>query len=42
MVSIRLMPRDEKFFELFISDGENLASGAQELAALDADLRPAR
>jgi predicted phosphate transport protein (TIGR00153 family) len=34
MVSIRLMPRDEKFFELFISDGENLASGAQELEAL--------
>jgi predicted phosphate transport protein (TIGR00153 family) len=34
MVSIRLMPRDEKFFEIFISDGENLASGAQELAAL--------
>jgi predicted phosphate transport protein (TIGR00153 family) len=34
MVSIRLMPRDEKFFDLFISDAENLASGAQALEAL--------
>jgi predicted phosphate transport protein (TIGR00153 family) len=34
MVSIRLMPRDEKFFDLFIKDAENLVSGAQALEAL--------
>ena len=37
MVSIRLMPRDEKFFDLFITDGENLVLGAEELAALMQD-----
>ncbi len=31
MVSIRLMPRDEKFFDLFVSDAENLAAGARAL-----------
>jgi uncharacterized protein len=34
MVSIRLMPRDEKFFELFVSDAENLLEGGRELAEL--------
>jgi predicted phosphate transport protein (TIGR00153 family) len=34
MVSIRLMPRDEKFFDLFVTDGENLVAGSQELALL--------
>jgi uncharacterized protein len=34
MVSIRLMPRDEKFFDLFVSDAENLAAGAQALEEL--------
>lgn len=32
MVSLRLMPRDEKFFDLFIAAGENLLSAASELA----------
>lgn len=34
MVSIRLMPRDEKFFDLFIADAENLHAAAQELTSL--------
>lgn len=34
MVSIRLMPRDERFFELFVADGEHLVAAAGELAAL--------
>jgi predicted phosphate transport protein (TIGR00153 family) len=31
MVSLRLMPRDVKFFELFITDGDNLLAAAREL-----------
>ena len=31
---VRLMPRDEKFFELFISDADNLLAAARELADL--------
>jgi uncharacterized protein Yka (UPF0111/DUF47 family) len=31
MVSLRLMPRDVKFFELFIADGDNLLAAAREL-----------
>ncbi len=31
MVSLRLMPRDVKFFDLFMSDGENLLAAAREL-----------
>ena len=47
MVSFRLMPRDEKFFDLFIADGENLLAAARELAQLmsaydDLDARVAR
>ena len=34
MVSLRLMPRDVKFFELFIVDSDNLLAAAQELDAL--------
>ena len=34
MVSIRLIPRDEKFFELFITDAQNLCAGAHELMGL--------
>lgn len=34
MVSIRLMPRDEKFFDLFVTDAENLCSATRELTAL--------
>ena len=34
MVSIRLMPRDEKFFDLFVTDAENLSAAALELTAL--------
>ena len=34
MVSIRLMPRDEKFFELFVSDADVLLAAARELADL--------
>ncbi len=34
MVSIRLMPRDERFFELFDLDARNLFEAAQELTAL--------
>jgi uncharacterized protein len=34
MVSLRLMPRDEKFFDLFVADGENLLAAARELADL--------
>jgi predicted phosphate transport protein (TIGR00153 family) len=34
MVSIRLMPRDERFFELFDVDARNLFEAAQELTAL--------
>jgi predicted phosphate transport protein (TIGR00153 family) len=34
MVSIRLMPRDERFFDLFVADGEHLVSAAGELASL--------
>jgi predicted phosphate transport protein (TIGR00153 family) len=47
MVSFRLMPRDEKFFDLFVADGENLLAAARELAELmsaydDLDARVAR
>jgi len=34
MVSLRLMPRDVKFFDLLIADGENLLAAARELRAL--------
>ena len=37
MVSIRLMPRDERFFDLFVSDAENLGAAARELAGLMED-----
>jgi uncharacterized protein len=31
---VRLIPRDEKFFELFIKDGENLLEAARKLEAM--------
>jgi uncharacterized protein len=31
---VRLIPRDEKFFELFITDGENLLEAARRLEAM--------
>ncbi len=31
---VRLIPRDEKFFELFIEDGENLLEAARKLEAM--------
>ncbi len=34
MSPLRLMPRDERFFELFIADGENLLAAARELEGL--------
>ena len=34
MVSLRLMPRDVKFFDLLVADGENLLAAARELRAL--------
>jgi uncharacterized protein len=34
MSPLRLMPKDERFFELFIADGENLLAAAQELDAM--------
>ena len=34
MSPIRLMPRDEKFGELFVADGENLRAATSELLAL--------
>ena len=34
MVSLRLMPRDVKFFDLLIADAANLSAAAQELRAL--------
>jgi uncharacterized protein len=34
MSPLRLMPKDERFFELFIADGENLLAAARELEAL--------
>ncbi len=34
MSPLRIMPRDEKFIELFIADGENLLAAAQELEAM--------
>ena len=34
MVSLRFMPRDPRFFELFRADGHNLRSAAAELAEL--------
>jgi uncharacterized protein len=33
MPSIRLIPRDERFFDLFVTDGEHLVAAAQELTA---------
>jgi len=47
MVTLRLMPRDVKFFDLFITDGANLLAAAHELHALmdsydDLDARIAR
>ena len=32
MVSLRLMPRDVKFFDLLITDGANLLAAAHELS----------
>jgi predicted phosphate transport protein (TIGR00153 family) len=32
MVSLRLLPRDERFFDLFVAEGENLHAAARELA----------
>jgi predicted phosphate transport protein (TIGR00153 family) len=37
MSPLRLMPKDERFFELFIADGENLLAAARELEALVTD-----
>ena len=37
MVTIRLIPRDEKFFELFVTDAENLDAAARELNGLMTD-----
>jgi uncharacterized protein len=37
MVSFRLIPRDQKFFDLFVADGDNLLAAAQELEALFAN-----
>ncbi len=37
MVSLRLMPRDVKFFDLLIADGENLLRAAGELHGLMQD-----
>jgi uncharacterized protein len=34
MSPLRIMPRDEKFIELFIADGENLLAAAHELEAM--------
>ncbi len=34
MVSLRLMPRDVKFYDMFIADGENLLAAANELNEL--------
>ena len=34
MSPLRLMPKDERFFELFIADGENLLAAARELEAM--------
>ena len=34
MVSLRLMPRDVKFFDMFIADGDNLLEAATELNEL--------
>ncbi len=31
---VRLIPRDEKFFDLFIQDGENLLAAARALEAM--------
>jgi uncharacterized protein Yka (UPF0111/DUF47 family) len=47
MVSLHLMPRDVKFFDLLIADGENLLAAARELSQLmeafdDLDARIAR
>lgn len=47
MVSLRLMPRDVKFFDLLIADGQNLLEAARELRQLmdtydDLDARVAR
>ena len=33
-MAFRLIPRDIKFFDLFIADGENLAAAAERLAEL--------
>ncbi|MBX3030737.1 MAG: DUF47 family protein [Chloroflexi bacterium] len=47
MSPLRLMPRDERFTDLFIADGENLAAAADALLAMvteydDLDTRVAR
>ena len=31
---VRLIPRDEKFFDLFVEDGENLLAAARALEAM--------
>jgi predicted phosphate transport protein (TIGR00153 family) len=31
MVSLRLIPKDQKFYDLFLADGENLLAAAREL-----------
>ena len=33
-MSPRFIPKDEKFFDLFVAHGENLLAAAQELAAM--------
>ena len=33
-MAFRLIPRDVKFFDLFIADGDNLAEAAERLAEL--------
>ena len=37
MVSFRLIPKDQKFFDLFVADGDNLLAAAQELEAMFAN-----
>ncbi len=37
MSPLRLMPRDERFFELFVADGENLLAAARALEVMLAD-----
>ena len=41
-MAFRLLPKDVKFFDLFVADGENLAAAAERLHELVDRLRPAR